>query len=175
MTLKIPFLTLLTLFLSSGTCITQTGCSTDSVRHAFGYTEPALQVQATQGLFGGGVKFKASSQFSGNVDAEIDPETQRVKSFSARIDSNVTDVYDAQGRRITENFLAGRSMEYNFKLEQQKLANEFGFAVVNAIQTLGPDIVKGMLTGGTSAGLDIAGLTSMFNALLESKSITPTP
>lgn len=170
--------------LTGTTCIGTAGCSQQDVARAFGYTEPALEVMAHTGLFGGGVKFRASSEFSGMADATIDPETGKVTGFKATVNSGVTDVYDAQGRRITENFLAGRNIEWAGMIRQQELVNEglrdFWAVASKAIDTLGPGMVSNVVSSGLASGLDIGVISQLLDALMQAQAVlpkttTPTP
>jgi YD repeat-containing protein len=112
--------------LTMGGCIF--GC-TDSARHQFGYTEPGIRV--TKGILGASVD--VSSNISGHVELVLDP-SGKVTGLKADLTSGVTDVYDAQGRRINENFLKGRALEYDFKVAA---VNAVGQQVSNVLSSAG--------------------------------------
>lgn len=171
MTDRLSYLPLL--FLSG--CLTS-GC-TDSAKHQFGYTEPAIE--AHHGFFSG-TKVKVSSNFTGKVDLSRDAETGQIQTLHAEVTSNPIEVYDAQGRRITENFLKGRELEYGFKVEAAKVIVDGITSLAGTLVTLGAarndpaltnagmsllDRIGPLLQGGGGAGgLDIAAILQQLMA-----------
>ena len=158
------------------------GC-TDSAEHQFGYTEPGIA--ASHGLFG--TKVRISSEFSGKADLKRNPETGQFEDIHVEMTSGVADVYDAQGRRITENFLKGRELEYGFKVEATRevfvglngLADKavslmsMGFArggsdgpqLVNQGQSLLSSVMSSM--SGLGGGGDLSALVAMLEARIK--------
>ena len=132
------------------------GC-TDSAAHQFAYSEPAIAFEHSIW----GTKAKVSSQFTGKVDLARDAETGQIQTLHAEVESNVVDVYDAQGRRITENFLKGRSLEYGFKVE----ATREVFAGLNG---LADKAVSLMSMGFARGGAEGPQLVSQGQSLLAS-------
>ena len=111
--------------------ICMAGC-TDSARHAYGYTEP--KIKASRGILG--TSFEASGQLNGNGQVKYDPES---KAFEVvfNVQHEVVDVYDAQARRITDEFLEGRRDEYAFKIEAAKVIGNMLNDLARTLTTLG--------------------------------------
>jgi hypothetical protein len=166
--------------LGAGCLSTQAGCQSDEVRRAFGYSNPTLEVKHS---FFGGTSFKAGSNFSGELDAVYNPDTNAIE-VHARADSNVADVLGAEGARITEQFLAARAAEYAYRNRQAEIVgdNFRAFGTMIAIATAaGGDAVQQVIDAaapilaGSGATLDITGLGHAGINLGQPLSGTPPP
>ena len=139
------------------------GCLSDDVRSAFGFSNPTLEA-SYHPLWG--VKFKAGSNFTGDVHAEWDADSNAFL-VEAGVSSDVSGVLNAEAARITENFLAGRKLEYEHKIRQAEIVGEnfiafgnMGALLFNALGEQAIPIIQTMAetARGSNITVDVPGL-----------------
>lgn len=157
--------------LVTGTCLAlpASGCIyPSSAARGYGYTQPdeggAIVVRKTWG----GAELIVGTDIDGHVKGTYNPETGFI-DIDATLVSNASAIYDAQGRRITDNFVASRGAEID---AQRQVAFRALDTMDNALAMLGvvapqaiPAYLQTMQTyaqtlRGSSASLDLGSLGS---------------
>lgn len=159
-------------------CLFAAGCTMQSADRLAGFTPVKLKAYASKGVFGGSAFLETSADFQGKADMSIDPETRDVTSLHIEVGANVSDVMDAQGRRLNENFLALRNMESQLLIRQQEIAAASIVDILSAVTTIadryGPTTAQEILGGVSSllpaGGLDLA---SLLNLLQSQSAVVP--
>ena len=127
----------------AGCLTTQGGCVSDDVRRAFGYTQPDQGGSVVVDLGWGRKRIIIGSDFEGHVTGSYNPETGAF-DVDATISSNASAIYDAQGRRINDNFVASRNLEWQGKAAA---IAEWGRAIQAALLA-GGDAASKVVTAG---------------------------
>ena len=130
------------------------GCS-DSARHQFGYTEPAIEF--SHGALSG-THARASTNLNGKAEIMVDPDTQKITGLKVELSSDPREVYAAQAARVTQEFLAGRQLEYAFKIEAAKVISAALVDVARAAMTMG------LAIGGDAGSSIIGAAKQLFTA-----------
>jgi hypothetical protein len=140
------------------------GCMMDKAGRLAGFSNPSSEVSYSWLT---GFKAKTGADFSGSLKGDYNPETGQI-TVDANINSAVSPVVDAEGKRITPEFLELRKIESNFKNEQARIVGQnfeaFGSMLQTAIIAGGDAVGRVLDTSLPVLGATVTDMTSSITA-----------